>query len=459
MSLDRLSNDDHLPSGRDKNKTTSNDALQFIPRRGRLVALGTKAEIRHRDVQTIFAYIAEIPQKSTSGVLRAIDISIREHEKEPINLQHLKRVIKPEQLPTYPERAANEVLRIAIPTERTGPDLDLSTCPPEMSKVQDAVREESQATLYLFLCPTTSVPHAILSTLLNTLMPSQDSVIQTIRVPKYPPISSSQAEEWSQNYWPTVDRKYNPFGPQPSVIEKARRDILPRVSHLMGLALEAGKKVKERSMGLGIGAVIVERGESIVVAGDGRRVSGKFRAPDGGDKPARGQGNPMAHAVMRAIALVARKRRDLLAEYPPSVIGEDAGQSLSADTGWQEDRFLDKPLTALEREIYNGGSMKPGGYLCVDMDIYITHEPCIMCSMAILHSRFGNVVYGSRRVGTGALCAEREDIDIISGVDGPGRGLGYGLFWRQELNWRLLAWQWLDDDDDEYGYLEYDTHV
>lgn len=201
------------------------------------------------------------------------------------------------------------------------------------------------------------------------------------------------------------------------------------------------------------------KGELIVVAGDGRRVSDKFRAPDGGDKPARGQGNPMAHAVIRAIALVARKRRDLLAQYSPSVIGEDAGRSLSADTGWQEDRFLDKPLTALEREIYDGGSMKSGGYLCVDMDIYITHEPCIMCSMAILHSRFGNVVYGSRRVGTGALSAEREDIDIISGVDGPGRGLGYGLFWRQELNWRLLAWQWLDDDDDEYGYLECDTHV
>lgn len=291
-------------------------------------------------------------------------------------------------------------------------------------------------------------------------MPFEDPVIQTILVPKYPPISSCQAEEWSQNYWPTVYRKYNPFGPQPSIIDKAERDILPRVGHLMGLALEAGKKIEERSMGLGVGAVIVERGELIVVAGDGRWVCDKFHTQGGGDKPARGQGNPMAHAVMRAIALVARKRRDLLAQHSPSVIGEDAGQSLSSDTGWTGDPFLDKPLTVLEREVYDGGSMRAGGYLCVDMDIYITHEPCVMCSMAILHSRFGKVVYGSRKIETGALCAEREDIDIISGEeDGPRRGLGYGLFWRQELNWRLLAWQWLDDDDDGYEYLEYDTHV
>lgn len=79
MSLDRLTNDDHPPSGRNKNKTTSNDALQLVPRRGRLVALGTKAEIGHRDVQTIFAYIAEIPQKSTSEVLRYVDASVSHH--------------------------------------------------------------------------------------------------------------------------------------------------------------------------------------------------------------------------------------------------------------------------------------------------------------------------------------------------------------------------------------------
>ncbi len=55
------------------NSTSSNDAFTVVSRRGHLVALSTKAEIENRDVRTIFAYIAEIPQKSASGILKHVD--------------------------------------------------------------------------------------------------------------------------------------------------------------------------------------------------------------------------------------------------------------------------------------------------------------------------------------------------------------------------------------------------
>jgi tRNA-specific adenosine deaminase 3 len=147
-----------------------------------------------------------------------------------------------------------------------------------------------------------------------------------------------------------------------------------------------------------------------------------------------GNGNPMAHAIMRAIGMVAQKLK---------VLGEDEGSSGEIDRSQvchnqEQDYFLHYPTTPEEQAIYDSGQLAPNGYLCHGLEIYVTHEPCVACSMALLHSRFARVVFGHQMPRTGGLCSE---LYKVSQKGHKVRSLGHGLFWRKELNWSFLAWQ------------------
>ncbi len=42
-------------------------------------------------------------------------------------------------------------------------------------------------------------------------------------------------------------------------------------------------------------------------------------------------------------------------------------------------------------------------YLCTGFDCYVMHEPCVMCAMALVHSRARRVIYCAPDVQLGAL--------------------------------------------------------
>lgn len=349
-------------------------------------------------------------------------------------MHHLRRFVKPENLPSYLKDIfststtcsnTNHKEEIATPKEQFE-DGDRSLTEQDQQEALSTGKRE--ATLYFLVCSESHLPPGCALESLLELDPLKNggskSEFRTVVVPVLPPSSADQARRWTEDYWPTVYKKSNPFGPHPSLIYHAESQLHSSAGRWMGLAERAGMEVSVTAIGEPIGAVIIDRtheqGPSVVV------VAGDARWHGVGEQSGNGSGNILGHAVMRAIGMVANKRRMLLE------------QVLEADADSGTSKFLaNGPLTPTEADAYSRDTLLAGGYLCFGLEIYVTHEPCAMCSMAILHSRFGRIVFGERLPLTGGIAVD----PTKTGTQNSGV-LNYGLFWRPELNWKLLGWQW-----------------
>ena len=371
------------------------------------------------------------------------------------NLQHLRRFIKPEHLPACLRRCEEtpKSTECAVnPSGLQGNNNDGASSVYQSGTLlvaNEPAEVSQQPVLHYLVCPASAMNVGDLRIIFSSLGASVGVGLvpnfRLIQVPLYPPSSAKQAKAWSQEYWPVVYKGGSPFGPHPSLVSRNLEDVRSRAERCMRLARRAGEEVSLAAHGEPIGAAIIdssqgEGGSVIAIAGDAR-----WCHVDKADKL--GSGNVTAHAIMRAIGIVAMKRRAKLR------IG-----LVSQSDNEESDVYADRPLTALEREVYVNSTVARDGYLCLDLELYITHEPCVMCSMAILHSRFSRVIFGQRMLRTGGLTAVLQDHSGLN-IDNGDQGLGYGLFWRPELNWRHLAWQWIADDEGQTLISSQDIHV
>lgn len=377
-------------------------------------------------------------------------------------ISHLRRVVQFKYLPAYLQKKFYPPARLPRGDE-DNPDLALlstspallhpSPSPPSSFPVGDGndgatsetYTEDVDLVRYFLLCPTRYIQHAELFSLIRKCSPfdgkSAPPRIFYVTVPSLAPISAEQAAQWSDQYWPISYKNTNPYGPHPSLVQRNTDEIQPEVGTWLSLARTAGKQIAATCVGEQLGVVVVDRTkatpEVIAVAGDCR-----WRSPTGAAELPKGTGNVMAHAVQRAIAMVAKKRLRVAGTDPAYL-----DRSL----------FCDSPLTEVEKQYYEKDNIASSGYLCVDLDIYLTNEPCVMCSMAILHSRFRRCVFVKRMPHTGGMTSDGPGDSSSSGT-----GLKTGLFWRpSELNWKFLAWEFQEEgkDKDEATGFKDTLHV
>lgn len=76
--------------------------------------------------------------------------------------------------------------------------------------------------------------------------------------------------------------------------------------------------------------------------------------------------------------------------------GEIIGRGSNAPIG------LNDPSAHAEILAMRDAAKKIGNYRLVDCTLYVTLEPCAMCSGAIQHSRIANLIYGASDPKTGA---------------------------------------------------------
>lgn len=383
--------------------------------------------------------------------------------QDAIDLQHLRRFAKPKYLPQHVLGKRDVVKEMySVPRAWESTPLAVMQAPStsvwEYSAPSKSRGPNRASTLHLLICPTKLISAPELRKLLLQLPPfcsSTDSwayplEIKEITVPRLAPTSPEQAASWTNSYWPTFYRKTNPFGAHPATIAKAEEDLhYPikdniGVEQAMQLARDAAHETYRRGWGLEPGCVIVERVETkteiLAVAGDARLkpLSGDRGNSGGSD---RCSGNVMGHAVMRAVGMIGRKRLRV-ASQPVTNRAQKAERNfencgLEHDEAARDAFFLDLPITPLEEEYFIKDNVKPDGYLCLRLEVFLTHEPCVMCSMALVHSRVGRVIFDKRMAQTGGLTAE-----MVSNDTGPA-GLGYGLCWRKELNWQFMCWDYV----------------
>jgi tRNA-specific adenosine deaminase 3 len=211
-------------------------------------------------------------------------------------------------------------------------------------------------------------------------------------VPGRAPRTRDQWEEWNA-LWPIAWQKPNSHLAVP--LEAPSAEDVTEMKRWMRSCIDAA-----REGGATNAAILVDPSQPGTVIARGLDETRRWRCVgdnEGEGNGYLGNGHPLRHCALVAIDDAARRDAET---YPA---GEDEKNISSApertphaEVG--EKRRRGETLSASEMTETLG---RP--YLCTGYDAYLVREPCVMCAMALTHSRVRRVIFGASSPGNGAL--------------------------------------------------------
>ncbi|KAI9016455.1 cytidine deaminase-like protein [Phycomyces nitens] len=217
-------------------------------------------------------------------------------------------------------------------------------------RIRRSVVSETEFKLSLILCQKSAISLDALENLVREHDVAKQIKPTIIQLSKYAPKNRQQYEAW-KHLWPMTFR------------EDTRND--PKFSP---------QEIKD----------IVQHMEQLVANSDGH-IGARIVDPSGNvmaeERDTRETKHPLHHAVMNCIDSVAFKEREMA-----SLVGSKRPKRKAHQISDELETSVESPSPLTEET-------SKAAYLCTGYDIYITHEPCAMCAMALVHSRIARVFY------------------------------------------------------------------
>ncbi|KAI6654768.1 inactive tRNA-specific adenosine deaminase-like protein 3 isoform X2-like [Oopsacas minuta] len=242
---------------------------------------------------------------------------------------------------------------------------DLLPLPPRFCHLKrvKSTNIENKKKYYILMVPFKQLPAGVsLFTCVKHLLPSLPieitkclGDITVVKVPDYIPLTSMQYT-YAKNLWPTVYSHNPKIEKQLSKNPFSATELL-RMKEYMRSALQLANNARLNGA-LPVASVIVDPVKKQILAGQHHSVD-----------------SCLDHSIMRCIQDIAKLQKPIVTGSKRTIDDSD------------------------NLNISNSSEY----YLCTGLEVYTTQEPCVMCSMALVHARISKVFYGMANIEMGGL--------------------------------------------------------